>query len=67
MTWHGFSPGVALRHGSHVMVQVEHQMNQMERVRMMTTAETLDEDRQLVVMTILTDGADPLALLCKTK
>jgi hypothetical protein len=50
------------------MVQAEHQMIQMERMGMMTTtAETLEEDRQLVATTIPTDGADPLAVLCKTK
>jgi hypothetical protein len=50
------------------MVQVEHHMIQMERMGMMTTmAETLDEDRQLVVTTIPIDGADPLAVFYKAK
>jgi hypothetical protein len=68
LTRHRFSPGLALRHSSHVMVQAEHQMIQMERMGMMTTtAETLEEGHQLVATTIPTDGADPLAVLCKTK
>jgi hypothetical protein len=50
------------------MVQAEHQMIQMKRMGMMTTtAVTLAEDRQLVATTIPTDGADTLAVLCKTK
>jgi hypothetical protein len=50
------------------MEQAERQMIQMERMGMMTTtAETLEEVRQLVATTIPTDGADPLAVLCKTK